>query len=172
MKRNTIRLIIVLGAVSIVGIVVTQVFWVKRALDLRETEFNHNVNLALKNVVESLCQYNGTDVPNSSIVDQLSSNYFTVMVNNMISPEVLEYYLKAEFSKRSPGFDFEYGIYDYSDQKMVYGNYITMSNPQGEIPDSNPSDFPQLKSDAYYFGVYFPNKESQLLSQMGIWAFS
>ncbi len=172
MKRKAIRLVIILGAISIVGIIVTQVFWLKRVFDLKETEFNHNVNIALKNVVESLCQYNGTDVPTASVVDQISSNYFTVNVNNMISPEVLQYYLKAELGKKSVNFDFEYGIYDCSDEQMVFGNYVTMSSPESPAPKIETSKFPQLTTDNYYFGVYFPLKEAQLISNMGIWTFS
>jgi len=174
MKRNAIRLVILLGAISIIGIVVTQVFWVKRAFDLRETEFNHNVNIALKNVVESLCQHNGIDAPTANVVEQMSSNYFIVMVNNMISPEVLQYFLKAELGKRTVNFNFEYGIYDCSDQKMVFGDYVAMKNPSNTTPplELNKSKFPQLKTDNYYFGVYFPDKESQLISNMGIWSFS
>ncbi|MEQ9426329.1 MAG: HAMP domain-containing sensor histidine kinase [Cyclobacteriaceae bacterium] len=172
MKRNTIRLIIILGAISMIGIVVTQVFWVKRAFDLKETEFNHKVNIALKNVVEGLCQFNGTDVPTANVVEQMSSNYFTVMVNNMISPEVLEYYLKAEMGKRNIEYDFEYGIYDCSSQQMVYGDYVQMAGDLESSPDMDPQMLPKLESEAYYFGVYFPNKEAHLLSDMGIWTFS
>ncbi len=172
MKRKAIRLVVILGAISIIGITVIQVFWVKRAFDLKETEFNHNVNIALKNVVESLCQYNGTDVPSTSVVDQVSSNYFTVKVNNMISPEVLEYYLKAELGKRSLSFDFEYGIYDCSDEQMVFGNHVSMTSLESSPEKIEKADFPDLTTNNYYFGVYFPQKEAQLISNMGIWTFS
>lgn len=172
MKRKAIRLVIILGAISIVGITVIQVFWVKRAFDLKETEFNHNVNIALKNVVESLCQYNGTDVPTASVVDQISSNYFTVKVNNMISPELLEYYLKAELGKRSLSFDFEYGIYDCADEQMVFGNHVSMTSLESSPERIRKSEFPELTTNNYYFGVYFPLKEAQLISNMGIWTFS
>ncbi len=172
MKGKAIRLVVILGAISIVGITVIQVFWVKRAFDLKETEFNHNVNIALKNVVESLCQYNGTDVPTASVVDQISSNYFTVKVNNMISPELLEYYLKAELGKRSLSFDFEYGIYDCSDEQMVFGNHVSMTSLESSPEKLEKSEFPELTTNNYYFGVYFPLKEAQLISNMGIWTFS
>ena len=172
MKRKAIRLFIILGALSMIGIMVTQYFWVKRAFDLKETEFNHNVNLALKNVVESLCQHNGTDVPSANVIDQVSGNYFTVNVNNMLSPEILEYYLAAELGKRSIDFDFEYGIYDCSDQQMVFGNHVTMTSELSEPLDVTKSQFPELKANDYYFGVYFPQKEARLLGSMGIWTFS
>ena len=173
MRRKAIRLVIILGTFSIIGIVLTQVFWVKRAFDLREQEFNHNVNIALKNVAESLCQYNGTDVPTISVVEQMSSNYFTVNVNNMISPEVLEYFLKAELAKRSVQYDFEYGIYDCSDAKMVFGDYVDMTGPDKlDHKEIDKSTFPELKANDYYFGVYFPSKQSQLISKMEIWTFS
>ena len=44
-------------------------------------------------------------------------------------------YLKAEFSKRTIDFDFEYGIYDCADEQMVFGNYVAMG-----LPESQPSE--------------------------------
>ena len=34
------------------------------------------------------------------------------------------------------------------------------------------SKFPELNKDAYYFGIYFPDKRSNMTGQMGIWIFS
>ena len=119
-----------------------------------------------------MCSRLRTDVPTASVVDQISSNYFTVNVNNMISPEVLEYYLKAEFANKAIDYNFEYGIYNCANQQMVFGKDVSMPATVGAEAPPVGSIFPELSASDYYFGVYFPLKEAQLISNMGIWTFS
>jgi two-component system phosphate regulon sensor histidine kinase PhoR len=170
MSRKMLRLVIVLATVSLAGILATQVFWLRRAFDLREKQFTLNVNLALKNVVESLCNYNSIDYPGDNPIEQLGSNYFIVRTNNMIEPGILEYFLKAEFEKRAIGTSFEYGIYDCRDEQMVYGNFVSLVD--SETTPAATSDFPDLSENDYYFGVFFPERSFDLAGQMGIWTFS
>jgi len=170
MSRRAIRLVIVLATISLVGITITQVFWVTKAFDLKEKQLHHNINLALRNVVERICMCNDTTPPSYNPINQLSSDYYTVMVNDFIDPHLLETFLKSEFGKKDIITDFEYGIYDCSSEKMVYGNYVDLdSKPEKEAKKSS---LPTLNEDNYYFGVYFPNKTSYLISEMGIWGFS
>jgi two-component system phosphate regulon sensor histidine kinase PhoR len=81
----------------------------------------------------------------------------------------LEFLLHNEFEKRNIKTDFEYGIYDCTNEKMVYGNYVSLG--QGKDQQTK-KEFPLLSSQGYYFGVQFPNQNAQLLNQMGIWTFS
>ena len=168
MNRKAFRLIIVLAAISIAGVVVIQLFWVRRAFDLREKQFTHNVNIALLNSVSTLCELNGNEISLDPI-EQLSTNYFIVNLNNKISPGILESVLRSEFMKREITSDFEYGIFDCASEVMVYGNYISLENKEVIEPIMK---FPELNKDAYYFGVYFPNKSADMVGQMWIWVFS
>ncbi len=170
MSRKMLRLVIVLATISLSGILVTQVFWLRRAFDLREKQFTLNVNLALKNVVESLCNYTESDYPGNNPVEQLGSNYFIVRTNNMIDPSVLEYFLTAEFEKRAIASSFEYAIYDCRDEQMVYGSFVSLEGATSTPAQAG--DFPSLSENDYYFGVYFPERPFDLAGQMGIWTFS
>ncbi len=169
MKNSTFRLIIVLAVVSIMGIIVIQVFWMGRAFDIRNKQFNHNVNIALLNTASTLCELNQHALSPDPI-EQLSANYFVVNVNNRIDPDLLENVLRREFTSREIAEDFEYGIFDCANEEMVYGNRIDLTKTLGSQEVS--SSFPELNKDAYYFGVYFPNKPSNLAGEMGIWVFS
>jgi two-component system phosphate regulon sensor histidine kinase PhoR len=170
MKSSTIRLIVVLATLCIVGITITQGYWVKRAFDLKEAEFERQVNTALINVAQQIFSFSNSPAPASNPVRQLSTNYFVVMVNSEIDGSVLEYLLRTEFEKRNVKSDFEYGIYDCTHEKMVYGNYVCMENVNGKIePKKN---LPRWANQGYYFGVQFPTHEAQILNQMGIWTFS
>lgn len=171
MKSSTIRFIVVLATLSIVGITITQVYWVKRAFDLKEDEFERNVNTALLNVAHQIYSFNDHGpAPSHNPVKQLSTNYFVVMVNSQIDASLLEYMLRTEFEKRKLQADFEYGIYDCTNEKMMYGNYVQVSDAKSGIEISK--NLPKWNTQGYYFGVQFPNREAQILNQMGIWSFS
>jgi two-component system phosphate regulon sensor histidine kinase PhoR len=168
MKRNTILLVIALATISIIGIFVTQMYWVRKAFDIKEKQFNQKVNIALRNVVEKLAKMNEVAF-NVGAVNQVASDYFVVNVNTSIDGNSLEHFLKEEFDKINIDIDYEYGIYDCSSDKMVYGKYIN-SQPSTNI--SLPKDLPVFKEFTYYFVVRFPNKTMHLAGQMDIWLFS
>ncbi len=170
MKSSTIRFIVVLATLSIVGITITQVYWVRRAFDLKEDEFERNVNTALLNVAQQIYSFSDTQAPVHSPVKQLSTNYFVVMVNSQIDANLLEYMLRLEFEKRKIQADFEYGIYDCTNEKMMYGNYVQINDAKTKTEISK--NLPKWNTQGYYFGVQFPNREAQILNQMGIWSFS
>lgn len=112
MSRNRIRLVVILATISLVGITLTQMFWVSRAFDLREKQFDNSMNIALKSVADEINRCNNLPPSTQNPVERLSRNYYTVRVNDFIDPYQLEKFLKNEFIKREIASDFEYGIYD------------------------------------------------------------
>jgi len=168
-SRSTLRIVVILAIVCITGITVTQIYWVRRAFDIRENQFYRDVNTALNTVARSLHAVNKTPEPITNPVEQISSNYFTVYINGPIDANVLEFLLVTEFKNRNIKAGFEYGIYDCSEKCMVGGNYISPGNIRSisQFPET-----PKLSAEGYYFAVQFPYLEANLISQMGIWGFS
>ncbi|HAI74649.1 MAG TPA: two-component sensor histidine kinase [Microscillaceae bacterium] len=170
MQRKTFQLFIILATVSLVGVIIIQIFWVTRAFDLKEKQFSQATHIALKNVAEKILMYNNNPATLVNPVNQVSSNYYTVRVNDVIDAYALELYLKTEFEHRGIFTDFEYGIYDCVTERMVYGNYISKD---GEIVNTTErTTLPELNTNNYYFGVHFPKREAYLLNQLDFWIFS
>ena len=169
MKTSSIRLIVILAALCITGIVITQWYWVSRAFDLKEAEFERTVNTALFNVAYQIFEINKTPSPAVNPVKQVSTNYFVVQVNGEIDVSLLEFLLRSEFEKRNIAADFEYGVFDCSSEKMNYGAYVPL---QATREKATSKKLPTWSNYAYYFGVQFPNREAHLVNQMGIWSFS
>ncbi len=169
MSRTTLRIVIILAALSIVGITMTQIYWVRRAFDLRENQFNHDVNAALSNVARQIFQINKTPSPSNTPVEQISTNYFVVNISGPIDSGLLEFLLITEFEKNNVTAGFEYGIYDCIDKCMVGGNSISPKKVKMHV--QTPA-LPAMNNDGYYFGVQFPGLKANLISQMGIWGFS
>jgi two-component system, OmpR family, phosphate regulon sensor histidine kinase PhoR len=169
MKRKSILALVIMAAISILGIVAVQVYWFNKAFDTEEELFNRDVNTALFNVASKFFEINEAAVPTNNPIKQLSTNYYVVMINNEIDANMLEFLLKTELEKRNVTADFEYGIYDCTNDKMVYGNYVSFD--QKDIIEHNTS-LPKWENQSYYFGVQFPNKASIVTNRMGIWIFS
>lgn len=169
MSRFTLRIIIILAAISIGGITATQIYWVRKAFDLKENQFNHDVNAALTSVANKIIEISKTPSAANNPVKQLSTNYFVVLVNGPIDSNLLEFLLATEFEKRNIKTNFEYGIYDCAEKCMAGGNNIS---PKKISNRANISELPTWSNDGYYFGVMFSGVEANLLSQMGIWGFS
>jgi two-component system phosphate regulon sensor histidine kinase PhoR len=171
MSRRTIRLVIVLATLSIVGIIVTQIFWVRRAFDFREKEFDEKVTLALQSVAKSILAYNNRPYTLAEPVKQLSSSYFVVMVNDVIDEQLLELLLRHEFTNRGIEADFHYAIYDCVSKEMVRGKHIT-SQTQAQKSKEASIAIPSWNKDNYYFGVCLVNKDLAIVGRMGFWTFS
>lgn len=169
MKNSTIRLIAILATLSIVGITITQIYWIRRAFSLKEAEFERTVSAALYNVAQQIYEINKTPSPANNPVKQLSTNYFVVMVNHQLDASLLEFLLRTEFERRNIIVDFEYGVYDCSHECMLYGNYVPLQTSKSKFTNKV---LPEWANQGYYFGVQFPNREAHIINQMGIWSFS
>jgi two-component system, OmpR family, phosphate regulon sensor histidine kinase PhoR len=170
MSRNTIRLIVLMGTISIIGIIVMQIYWVQKAFDLKEKTFNQTINIALKNVADNIARFNHSPLPSENPVNELSSDYYVVNVNTVIDASVLEHYLKKAFLSVNMNLDYEYAIYDCSTNKMMYGKYVSpLKHEEKNDPAPN---LPVYNKYTYYFGIHFPTKSTLLAGKMGIWIFS
>ncbi len=170
MDRQSIRMVILLATISILGIIVTQLFWINKAFDLKEKEFNERVNSALRSVTKQI-QTVYKDSSETPTIKQLTSNYFVVSMNDTLHPYLLESFLINEFEKRDIDVNFEYMIYDCYNDSMVYGNLVQL-NEETKAIEENHDEPPRWQEDGHYFGVYFPAKQAYIVNRMGIWVFS
>jgi len=157
MSRRTIQSLTVFSALLIIGVVITQIYWVKQALDLRHREFNQNAHVALQDVATKLAKVNGV-MQSVNPVEQLSPQYFLVNTNATTQPDLLENFIKDSFQKNNLITDFEVGIYDCTTNRMRYGMSLsTKNNDKIPTPTSN-----WIKTDKYpyYFGVRFPEQDT------------
>ncbi|MBK8228820.1 MAG: HAMP domain-containing histidine kinase [Flavobacteriales bacterium] len=174
MGRRAIGTLMLLATLSVVGVVLTQLIWLRQSSQYRkeqvalnkeqasqlEKQFNDRVVMALGDVTEQILTINKDSTDLYDAVKQMRPNYFAVTINDTLHPYLLEALLRKEFSRRHIEDDFEYGIYDCFTDSIVYGNYVSQDTA---ISDTMPhSELPKLDKDGHYFGVYFPTRQSTL----------
>jgi two-component system phosphate regulon sensor histidine kinase PhoR len=169
MNKKTIIFIIIITSISLAGIVMTQLFWVKNALAMREKQFSNRVSIALKSIVNQLLEHKLDSIHAISIngckpgCDTVGENIFT-----LINSAHLDSVVNEEFENMKIRLDFEYGIFRKSDSIFAMGKY---KNYKNEILKSKHSSSLSSiwKTDYFVLSVYFPQEENYLISQMFGW---
>ena len=172
MTNRIVRRVIVLGAISMLSLLAVQTWWVLRTWDLQEREFNRKVTQALMDAAGDLAMATPFELPSQNLIDRLYSNYYLVNVDNDFNPNTLEFYLQKAFENQGLHEDFQYGVFDCSSKQMVTGKTIkyNKTTPFGTIQLRQDEALPpHSKSELnYYFGVRFPDKNANILSNMWI----
>lgn len=162
--NHLIRRIIVLGGLSIIGILFIQSYWLLKTWDIKDKEFDQTVHIVLRNVATRMAKFNKTQLPKSNLIQRKSSNYYAVNINSAIDANVLEQFLNEEVRKQSLNIDFEYAVYDCGSDELVYGNYCSAESDDNSKTLKKSARLPKFNDLIYYFVVRFPKRESFLLA--------
>lgn len=168
MSRRLISVLVVLSVLSIIGILTVQIVWVRNAYALRERQFRQTAFIALQQVAGRVATLNHI-VLNRYAVTQLASDYFIVNTDSPIDPVTLEHYIQTSLRAHNLITDFEYGIYDCENNRMVYGAYVsTQATEQAPVQQT----LPTFSRYTYYFGIRFPGQSGFIREQLDGWILS
>lgn len=170
MKNSVIRLLFVLTLLSTVGIIVSQIYWVKNAYELQDKDFENKVNASLKNVVTKIWELKRSKMVLYDAVQEVKPGFYIAQINHQITPELLEHFLREQFVQQGLITDFEYGQYDCNADTVLNFTYVSISGKEGN--KASITDFPRLARENYYFAVHFPNRKQYLAEQMELWIYS
>jgi two-component system, OmpR family, phosphate regulon sensor histidine kinase PhoR len=178
MKNKSISTVIILGALSMLSILIIQLLWVGRTIETQNVslaiqqkedslnlkEFQDHVHRSLMNVLSTIQKRDGDQSDMYGAVRQLSNNHYTVDFNEELQPFYLETLLKKEFYIQNIHRDFYYGIYDCFTDSIVLSNRVRYKKDSIYVTDLVSTDeiTPEklnLTKDGHYFTVYFPNLE-------------
>ncbi len=167
MKNTAINRVVILGAFAIMGIIAIQAYLLINTWNAEEKDYQEKVTIALQGVAKEFEKL-GSSPPAYNIINQMTSNYWVVNINDVIKPQNLEHFLRLELEGVGLREDFEYSIYDCDSRQMTYGKYISYHEADA------PATMPELKGDQmpvydeyqHYFGIRFPTRNSQILSNM------
>lgn len=171
LKTKNVRSILIIAAFCIAGLLLMQLFFLRRSYVLTEARFNDKVNLALISVAEEIYKKNRDSTSSIEAVQQITSEYFAVNINDTVNSAYLENLLNLEFTKYDIDIDYEYVIYDCFMDSLIWRGYVSaVAQHNGDTEDYlfKRDDLPRdmLPGDSHKFGVYFPGKKAYLLSEM------
>jgi two-component system phosphate regulon sensor histidine kinase PhoR len=167
MSSRTLRIFTVLSVLLLLGMGLMQWAWLRQAYRLEDRDFDQRVRSALRAAGQRLIQFNAN--PNRLTlqpVERVAGNYYTVQINDVINPTVLEAFLRQEFDRHDVRTNFEYGVYDCVKNRVQYGGFVCATR-NCDSSTALRYRFPQTGGQNYYFGVYFPEKRGYVLGQLG-----
>lgn len=183
MNRKTINAVIGLGILSVLSILLIQLYWIHKTTEsqlltvkiqeredsLNIEQFSERAHIALRNVLEQIQSDQSENLDLYGAVKQIRPNYFTVDIIDTLHPFYLEQILKREFDNESLNEDFVYGIYDCYSDSIVFGNLIKYTKDSSYATSSDnqigeTSEQLKWKNDSHYFTVWFPNVKPTVIN--------
>lgn len=167
MKRKVIVFVIVLTSISLVGIVFTQLYWVKKSLDLKSEQFDNSVRIAMKSVLNQLLDNKNDTIFQQKLLN-LSCRKPKLDVTDVIEPDMLDSLVLEELKCMELNGRYNYGLHNKRRDRFVAGRY---ENSEQELLNS-PYQFSVAslyKPGDYFLSIYFPGKTGFVLRQMEVW---
>jgi len=120
MKNSVIRNIIVLAFISLGGIIITQIFWVKKNFDYKNEKFSNNTIISTRNVINKIAvQSKIEDV--FFKIDQTSENNFNIIFSKPIPLSNFERAIYKEFKINNIKTNIDYTIKDFNNLQIKRG---------------------------------------------------
>ena len=181
MKRFRINAVIILGVISLSSILLVQLLWVRKTIEIQSTsiaiqqksdslnlkEFSEQTSLALRNVLNIISSAIEDSSDQYGAIKQLNVNQFKVDIIQELDPYYLETLLKKALYNQNIHEDFTFGIYDCFTNQLTFSKlYKFTDDSLYTLVNNNiiglDSARLKLKNDGHYFTVFFPNVQNKL----------
>ena len=181
MKRFRINAVIILGVLSLSSILLVQLLWVRKTIEIQSTsiaiqqksdslnlkEFSEQTNLALRNVLNVISNAIVDSSEHYGAIKQLNVNQFKVDIIQELDSYYLETLLKKALYNQNIHEDFTFGIYDCFTNQLTFSKlYKFTDDSLYTLVNNNiiglDSARLNLKNDGHYFTVFFPNVQIKL----------
>ena len=166
MKRGTIKLIIIFSSLSLIGLIFTQLFWMKKAMFIAHKYYNHRATNALRDVVHELSENGDTALFYLSPESKETGN-------EKVMADSLQTFLLDSLLRRYIDYnrlDTEYG---YKLISIKDGHVIYKRNEEA-IERTTSHGYKICLNDVPHAGntmleVFFPEKQKHILLSLIVW---
>ena len=169
MKGKALKYIILLATISIAGVFLIQFAFVRYSYRLSENQFTESASVALKEVAWQIMLATGTTGNFDSItpVEVINDNTYIVNVGVAFDNELLRPNLDEQLKRHVLYYDYEYAIYDRSEEQMGEGIFVSTNGNE----TLSSYDFPIAEDLSNYFSIHFPDRSAYFNSRLSIWYF-
>jgi len=167
MKKNPFLIIVLINSVALIGILFTQIYWIREAYSLLDDEFTNTVRIALKGVVNQMYDYESKKIEDHSIShpDSLQDHKPEVA---RVNPGLLKFKIDEEFKCMEVGDDYEYAIIDDRDETFITGSFERyrekLLTSRCRVILTGFHD-----SEQYFLSAYFPDQQKEILRKLFNW---
>jgi two-component system phosphate regulon sensor histidine kinase PhoR len=167
MNNRAILFFIIFFCLSILGVALTQYFWITNAVELRKEQFNDKINVGLKSLVNDLYIIKRNNLENNDslysesihIISPSTQKLDYKLIDSLINRELINTRINSEYS---------FGLFKIlkEEKLLVYSSNTKYQNHLLDSPHQVSLSPIFDYKDAYFLSVYFPYRESYILKQM------
>lgn len=167
MNKRTIRAIIIFASLSLVGLITTQTFWVKNAINLAEEQHDHRVDLALDDMLSELIDTSDVNMYKPGVICNMTlpanTSFFDVVDTIKLHKLLVKYINYHSLDNR-----FCYNVVKTSNDSVIF-SYGKVSGNLADMKVHKACLHCAFKKDYYHLALYFPNQTKQTLAGMSLW---
>ncbi len=167
MKRITIRWIIIASSLSLVGLIITQLFWINNALRLGEEQFNNRVTIALQGTLDEYVQnHQGKSCDKTCGCLSVPSQSDSLFIN--LDPAEMDSLLRVHFDYHGLDTVFSLRVLNCTTGKVLYEkNKILNSKKQSSLHKISLSCLHHQES--HRMEVRFSQPRQLIIKDMLLW---
>ncbi len=167
MGKSSIRIIAIICIVSLIGLIVTQFFWVKKSIDVRNDTFYHSTRIALRSATNSIAALKVQGHVNT--ISPALSNDPKLDIRDYVSHCHFNSTLENEFCYYTLHKDYEYAIIDTMYNKTVYASNSDVAPESFLNSRYTWSLSGAFGTERFLLSVWFPNESRLITQKMTIW---
>ncbi|MBI4647831.1 MAG: HAMP domain-containing histidine kinase [Bacteroidia bacterium] len=168
MKKRNIIIILCFTLIALIGLIITQLFWIHNAVNLAGDQFDHRVTIAIKQALNDLVVYNKTTCDTVKKGISVCCPHSLPSEKKYIRTDILDSLLKIQFIYHMVDTIFEYAIVEFGNKSPLYKKKDVIRD---KIPVTCHSAGLSCiwQSQNFYLEVYFPDKYKFIIKNMGFW---
>ena len=167
MGKRTIQYIIFFSALSLSGLIVTQMLWVRNALNLAERQHSHRVDLALDDVLQELNDRIAS-VKDSVVNVQRTELSRQEGIFSVLDLTFLDELIRKYVDYHDLDRNYVYSIVKTRNDSVVFSSSAYL--PKRSRPGIHKACLHSIwKKDYYHLELYFPNQRRDELIRMSAW---
>ena len=163
MKKHNLTFIIFLVAISLTGLIVTQILWLRKSVAVSEKQYDDRTDRMLEDVLGELEQFSDTsflilNTPNESLI------IFDVVDTSLLSDLLVKYITYHMLDTT-----YYYGLVRTNDNHIIYAS--KGFEPFMEGPAYKTCLSCIWKKEYIHLSVFFPNKNIRIYKHLILWVF-
>jgi two-component system phosphate regulon sensor histidine kinase PhoR len=167
MRSRRIQWLTILASAAIVGIIISQVFWIRKGLLINQSNFENAVVQTLIGITDDVWAQEGKQGNPADAVLRLSPRSYRVDLQTPIDLNFLDTRLRSDFANPFHKVDFTYEVLEWSSDLLVFSDSVFVSSNK----DVEASEYlPTLDQSTFYFKINFPQRPLIPSIMVAIWA--
>lgn len=168
MQSSNIKLIIIISSLALTGLILTQLFWVMKAVQLAEKQYNHRVDMTLEDVINEMLGSGDTLIISAKEVEPGKGAREDLTIFDAVDTAQMRRLLDKYSEYHQLGRNYEFAIIKTSNDSVIYSSIPDFQQlPHKKIHKACLSCL--WKTEYFHMAVYFPSQRNQTILEMSLW---